>query len=71
MNVDEGDFVVMKYDYTHTKKKGQLAKVIGLHLRDVSVEFKDGQRGSYSWYDVRLPTEEELKTKAWRKNTFL
>lgn len=51
-NVNEGDFVVMLYDYTHTKKKGQLAKVTGLHLKDVSVVFHDGHKGSYSWYDV-------------------
>lgn len=50
--VDEGDFVVMKYNYTHTQKKGKLARVTGLHLRDVSVEFADGQVGSYSWHDV-------------------
>lgn len=65
MEVNEGDFVVMLYDYTHTKKKGELAKVTGLHLKDVSVEFEDGTCGSYRWNDVRLPTEEELKEKAW------
>lgn len=54
---NEGDFVVMKYDYTHTKKKGQLAKITGLHLRDVSVEFADGTCGSYSWYDVEIAEE--------------
>lgn len=55
--IKEGDFVVMKFDYIHTKKKGRLAKVTTPHLRDVSVEFADGQRGSYSWYDVEAAEE--------------
>ena len=65
MEIDEGDFVVMLYDYSHTKKKGQLAKVTELHLRDVSVEFSDGKVGSYPWHDVRKATEEEVKEMGW------
>lgn len=59
--IDEGDFVIMLYDYTHTKKKGQLARVTGLHLKDVSVEFADGKVGSYRWSEVRKATEEEIQ----------
>ena len=55
--VDRGDFVVMKYNYTHTKKKGQLAKVTELHLKDVSVDFADGDCGSYKWWDVEKSSE--------------
>ena len=61
MEIDEGDYVVMLYDYSHTKMKGQLAEVTGLHLKDVSVLFTDGMSGSYRWNDVRKASETEVR----------
>lgn len=61
MEIDEGDYVVMLFDYSHTKKKGELAEVTGLHMKDVSVNFASGDGGSYRWNDVRKASEVEVR----------
>ena len=54
--IDEGDLVVFLYDI-HSAKRGDVAKVTGLHLKDVSVKFHDGRVGSYRWNLIRKTEE--------------
>ena len=57
--IDEGDLVVFLYDI-HSAKRGDVAKVTGLHLKDVSVKFHDGRVGSYRWNLIRKTEEAEF-----------